>query len=251
MTKKEFSGTSGFSSQNLWYMRQFYLEYREYPNLQQVVGEIPWGQNLLIISRIKDFPAREYYLRMTAEMGWSRNVLLHQIQTDAYRRHYLIKKQHNFEGTLPVALAEQADQAMKDIYALDFLGITKPVVERELERQLINLIPNVWADRFDRSNRICPSCFSYHNENLAFLKFFRYHNLREIIKMGEYEKHIRMAREKLKAVRNAFKNGQHTVVILLLRLLSSLLRLMQPWKTHILELIWKDISFRETDTLKR
>ena len=113
---------------------------------------------------------------MTAEMGWSRNVLLHQIQTDAYRRHHLIKKQHNFESTLPVALAEQADQAMKDIYALDFLGITKPVVERELERQLINLIPNVWADRFDRSNRICPLCFSYHNENLAFLNLFRYDN---------------------------------------------------------------------------
>ena len=141
--RKEFPGTSGFSSQNLWYMRQFYLEYREYPNLQQVVGEIPWGQNLLIISRIKDFPAREYYLRMTTEMGWSRNVLLHQIQTDAYQRHRLIKKQHNFESTLPAVLAEQADQAMKDVYALDFLGITKPVVERELERRLINQIRNV------------------------------------------------------------------------------------------------------------
>jgi predicted nuclease of restriction endonuclease-like (RecB) superfamily len=50
----EFSGVSGFSVQNLWYMRQFYLEYQSFPNLQQLVGEIPWGQNLLIMSKIKD-----------------------------------------------------------------------------------------------------------------------------------------------------------------------------------------------------
>lgn len=45
--RKEFPGESGFSAQNLWYMRQFYLEYKDYKNLQQLVGEIPWGQNLL------------------------------------------------------------------------------------------------------------------------------------------------------------------------------------------------------------
>src|SRR3989304_6103454 len=62
--RKEFLGTTGFSSQNLWYMRQIYLEYREHQNLQQLVGEIPWGQNILIISKIKSVPEREYYLRM-------------------------------------------------------------------------------------------------------------------------------------------------------------------------------------------
>ncbi|MFO0795513.1 MAG: DUF1016 N-terminal domain-containing protein [Candidatus Brocadiaceae bacterium] len=113
---KEFPGMAGFSAQNLWYMRQFYLEYKDHKNLQQLVGEIPWGQNLLILSKVKGLKEREYYLRMTAEMGWSRNVLLHQIQTDAYKRHKLTSKQHNFQKTLPAVLAEQADQAMKDIY---------------------------------------------------------------------------------------------------------------------------------------
>ncbi len=70
--RKEFPGTSGFSSQNLWYMRQFYSEYRDHVNLQQLVGEIPWGHNLLLLSRIKDMQERDYYLRMTAELGWSR-----------------------------------------------------------------------------------------------------------------------------------------------------------------------------------
>lgn len=124
-------------------MRQFYLEYKDYKNLQQLVGEIPWGQNLLILSKVKGLKEREYYLRMTGEMGWSRNVLLHQIQTYAYKRHKLTSKQHNFQKTLPAVLAEQADQAMKDIYTLDFLGITKPVVERELERRLVNQIRDI------------------------------------------------------------------------------------------------------------
>jgi predicted nuclease of restriction endonuclease-like (RecB) superfamily len=52
--KAEFSHKTGFSPQNLWYMRQFYLEYQNKPNLQQLVGEIPWGQNLLILSKVKD-----------------------------------------------------------------------------------------------------------------------------------------------------------------------------------------------------
>jgi len=141
--REEFPGTSGFSSQNLWYMRQFYSEYKDHPDLQQLVGEIPWGQNLLILSKVKDKQEREYYLRMTAEMGWSRNVLLNQIKTRAYLRHKATPKQHNFRDTLPMAIAEQADQAMKDVYALDFLGITRPVVERELERRMVNRIREV------------------------------------------------------------------------------------------------------------
>lgn len=80
---------------------------------------------------------------MTAETGWSRNVLLHQIKTDAYSRHKKAVKQHNFKTTLPAAQAEQADEAMKDVYALDFLGITKPVVERELERRMVNHIKDL------------------------------------------------------------------------------------------------------------
>ncbi|HDO22100.1 MAG TPA: DUF1016 family protein, partial [Nitrospirae bacterium] len=120
--RKEFAGTSGFSTPNLWFMRQMYLEYRDYPNLLQLVREIPWGQNITIMTKVKNVQEREYYLRMTAEMGWSRNVLLNQIKTRAYLRHKATSKQHNFRDTLPMAIAEQADQAMKDVYALDFLG---------------------------------------------------------------------------------------------------------------------------------
>jgi len=144
--KAEFQGRSGFSAQNLWYMRQFYLEYKDLPNLQQLVGEIPWGQNLTIISKIKDPEEREYYLKATGEMGWSRKVLLHQIKSDAYQRHQLANKQHNFEKALSAHLAEQADEAMKDVYMLDMLGITKPVLERELEQKMVAKIQGVMLE---------------------------------------------------------------------------------------------------------
>lgn len=139
----EFPGSSGFSPQNLWLMRQFFLEYRDSSILQQLVGELPWGQNLLIMQKVKTDKERAYYLKATIEMGWSRNVLLNQIKANAYERHALKTKQHNFERALPVHLVEQADKAMKDVYMLDFLGITKPVVEREIERRMVSAIKDV------------------------------------------------------------------------------------------------------------
>lgn len=141
--KKEFPGTSGFSTQNLWYMRQFYQEYQEHINLQQLVGEIPWSSNITIFSKIKDYAAREYYLKATAELGWGRNVLIYQIQMGAYERHLKAPKQHTFKEALPEALAEQADQTMKDVYMLDFLGITKTVVERKIEEKMVAAIKDV------------------------------------------------------------------------------------------------------------
>lgn len=134
--KKEFSTQTGFSTQNLWYMRQFYLTYKDFPDLQQLVGEIPWGQNLVIMSRVKDYKEREYYISKTAEYGWTRDVLAHQIDAGAHLEMDA-QKMHNFPQVLPEHLAEQADKALKDSYILDFLDISKPLHERQLEKNLI------------------------------------------------------------------------------------------------------------------
>jgi predicted nuclease of restriction endonuclease-like (RecB) superfamily len=133
----------GFSPQNLWYMRQFYLEYSDKPNLQQLVGEIPWGQNLLIMSNVKDEAEKLYYLSSTKEQAWTRETLRDQINSNAYKRHRVSKKQHNFTATLPQQLAEQADQSMKDIYMFDMLGIAEPIIETELERRMVEKIKDV------------------------------------------------------------------------------------------------------------
>ncbi len=138
--KEDFETTFGFSTQNLWYMRQFYLEYKDDSILQQLVGELPWGHNILIFSRIKNKKEREYYLKASVEMGWSRNVLLNQIKAGVYHYQKSMPKQHNFSKALPVHLTEQADESIKSVYNLDFLDIAKSVIERELERRLVERI---------------------------------------------------------------------------------------------------------------
>ena len=135
--RREFEGHSGYSARNLWDMRRFYITYKDFANLRQLVAEIPWGHHLLILQKASSPEEREYYLRRTAEMAWSRNVLLNQLKAKAYERHLAGPKQHNFQQTLPEHLAEQADEMIKSRYSLEFLGINEPMLETELERRLL------------------------------------------------------------------------------------------------------------------
>lgn len=137
---KIVDGVKGYSPQNLWRMRQFYLDYKDNTNLLELALTIPWGQNLLIMHQIKDVKEKEYYLNATNKLGWSRAVLLNQIKANAYQHHLIDPKQSNFEKALPVHLSEQANEAMKSEYNLDFLGITKPILEKELENRLVENI---------------------------------------------------------------------------------------------------------------
>jgi len=130
-----FPGIGGFSTQNLWYMRQFFQEYNATPNLQPLVGEIGWAHNLAILSRCKDPLEREFYLRMTRKFGWSRNVLIHQIDNQSYEKSML--GQTNFDQTLTPELRAQAKLAVKDEYMFDFLELGEQYSERELERALM------------------------------------------------------------------------------------------------------------------
>ncbi len=137
---KTVDGAKGYSPQNLWRMRQFYLEYKNKTELLEIAFTIPWGQNLLIMHKIKDNKEKMYYLNATDKLGWSRSVLLNQIKAGAYKHHLVNPKLSNFNKALPVHLSEQANEAMKSEYNLDFLGITKPILERELENRLVENI---------------------------------------------------------------------------------------------------------------
>jgi len=157
----EFAGMEGFSARNLWYMRNFYAEntapkilqqfvaelttlgtpppseLEGRAKLQQLVAEIPWGHHVLILNKIHEPGVRLYYLRAAAKLGWSRNVLLNQIKARAYERSLAEGKTHNFPAVLPEYLAEQAEEALKSSYNLEFLGIRREVKERELEDRLV------------------------------------------------------------------------------------------------------------------
>jgi predicted nuclease of restriction endonuclease-like (RecB) superfamily len=112
------------------------------PILAQAVRElaaaVPWGHHVLLLGRIKSPPALLYYLRATAQFGWSRNVLLNQIKAGTYERAVTEKKTHNFRLALPEYLAEQADEMLKSSYNLEFLGLRRAVKERDLENRLIS-----------------------------------------------------------------------------------------------------------------
>jgi predicted nuclease of restriction endonuclease-like (RecB) superfamily len=136
--QKEHSGMNGFSSQNLWYMRQFYLNYRNEAKLQQLVGEISWGSNIIIFSRCKSNDERRFYLEMSRKFGWSRNILVHQIESQSYEKYLL--NQTNFDENVPEKYKGQAKLAVKDEYTFDFLELSEEHSEKELENALIGRI---------------------------------------------------------------------------------------------------------------
>jgi predicted nuclease of restriction endonuclease-like (RecB) superfamily len=135
-----FPGAQGFSPQNLWLMRQFVLEYSELPKLQQLVGELPWGHNVLIMQKVKNLDARAFYLRAAAHAGWSRNILLNQIKARAWQRSLKQEKSHNFKRALPSNVASRAADMLKSSYDLGFLGTSRLKDERDLENRLIDRV---------------------------------------------------------------------------------------------------------------
>jgi len=68
--QQDFPGIKGFSIQNLWNMRAFYLEYHENEKLQPLVREISWTKNIVILQKSKDDLEREFYIQMTKRYGW-------------------------------------------------------------------------------------------------------------------------------------------------------------------------------------
>lgn len=151
----------GFSPGNLWRMRQFFEVHSDPEFLAQLAREmktgdrqtnreailaqlarellaqVPWWHHVELLAKVKAPAARLFYLRATAQFGWSRAVLLNQIKAQAFERAKSEKKTHNFAVALPEHFAEQADEMLKSRYNLEFLGLARPMRERELEDKLI------------------------------------------------------------------------------------------------------------------
>lgn len=134
----EFPDVAGFSWRNLFNMSEFYAAYRAAPKLQPLVAMIGWAHNLVIFQRCKDPLEREFYIRMTMKFGWTRNVLIHQIENQSYEKTLL--GQTNFDKAVPPEIRAQAKLAMKDEYTFDFLELGEEHNERDLERALVGRI---------------------------------------------------------------------------------------------------------------
>jgi predicted nuclease of restriction endonuclease-like (RecB) superfamily len=104
--------------------------------VQQAAAQIPWFHNCAILDKVKKPCEREWYIRQTIQNGWSRHVLIHQIESGLYRRQG--KALTNFTRTLPAQQSELAQQIIKDPYNFEFLTLADEARERELERALID-----------------------------------------------------------------------------------------------------------------
>lgn len=135
--KLDFPQATGYSVRNLKYMAKFALTYPDREFVQQVVAQIPWGQNIVLMDKVSDEAARQWYLAQCRENGWSRNVLVHQIESGLYERQALAPKVSNFGGRLPAPQSELALQAMKDPYIFDFIPFGEDMVERDIEQALV------------------------------------------------------------------------------------------------------------------
>ena len=130
-----FPEMKGFSRSNLMYMRAFHEAWPDEAIVQQLVGLLPWGQNLLLLTKLKTRAEREWYAAKAIEHGWSRNVMWHHISTQLQQRSG--NAVSNFEKRLPSPDSELAQQTLKDPYVFDFLGVSEEALERDIEGAMV------------------------------------------------------------------------------------------------------------------
>jgi len=133
--RAEFPDMEGLSTRNFKYMRSFAEAWPDDSILQQLAAQLPWTHNCILLDKVKAPPERLWYAQQTIENGWSRNVLVMQIESGLYRRQGTAVT--NFRATLPEPDSDLAQQLIKDPYMFDFLALAKDARERELESGLL------------------------------------------------------------------------------------------------------------------
>ena len=135
--KMSFPESKGYSVRNLKYMAKFAEAYPDREFVQQVVAQIPWGHNIILMDKVSNPDERVWYIQKTIENSWSRNVLVHQIESGLYKRQVSAEKVSNFEHRLPSPQSELAVQTMKDPYVFDFIPFREDMLERDIEQALV------------------------------------------------------------------------------------------------------------------
>ena len=133
--KKEFPNMSGFSLRNIQYMKKWYQFYSIVQQPVAQIFQIPWGHNIHIITKCKRVDEALFYVRETIENGYSRAVLIHQIESNLFGRKS--KAITNFEQKLPAIQSDLAQEITKDPYNFDFLALRQRYDEKDLEDALM------------------------------------------------------------------------------------------------------------------
>ena len=133
----EYPESSGYSVRNLKYMSKFAELYPDEEIVQEVLAQITWYHNVTLMDKIKNNDISIWYAKQTAQNGWSRNVLVHQLESGLYERQACTEKIANFDRTLPPPQSELALQTMKDPYIFDFVSFKDDIVEKDIETALV------------------------------------------------------------------------------------------------------------------
>ena len=136
--RQAFPELKGFSPRNLKYMRAFAEAWPDETLVQQVAAQIPWFHNCVLLDKLAEPDARIWYARQAIEYGWSRTVLVHQIESNLYQRRG--RALTNFARTLPAPQSDLAQHLLKDPYTFDFLSLGEAAQERDLEQALLTHI---------------------------------------------------------------------------------------------------------------
>ena len=140
----EFPGAKGFSLRNLKYMRAFAEAWPNREFVQQVVAQISWGNNVVLLDRVKDIEQRKAYARLAAENGWSRSTLVREIANNGASNFG--RATNNFALTMPIADSEAAIRAIRDSYDFTFLGLEKKTRENKVRQTLVEKVARFMLD---------------------------------------------------------------------------------------------------------
>ncbi|NOU46081.1 MAG: DUF1016 domain-containing protein [Bacteroidales bacterium] len=133
--RDEFPDMVGFSKTNLYNIKRLYQFYKGDEFFHQLGGKIPWRHHVEIFTKAQSLTEAHFYITETVENGWSRDALALQIKIQLFQRQG--KSITNFKQSLPEPMSDLAQQALKDPYVFDFMTMTKPFHEKDIEHQLL------------------------------------------------------------------------------------------------------------------
>ncbi|MGD1008016.1 MAG: PDDEXK nuclease domain-containing protein [Ignavibacteriaceae bacterium] len=168
--RTEFPDMKGLNIRNIKYMRAFAEAYPNFSNLSEVqvnksvmrsneivqvplaqltkstdtqimqaaLAQLSWYHHITILDKVKDPKDRLFYIQKTIENGWSRDVMVHQIEGELHKRQGQIT--NNFQNTISPPHSELVQQVFKDPYKFEFIYLGKEATERDLEDALTNQI---------------------------------------------------------------------------------------------------------------
>lgn len=139
--KLEYPTSTGYSTRNLKYMKKFYLEYKDDEEVQQLVAQVPWGHNIVLMEKIDNKEIRKIYLQGIIKNNWGRSMLVHQIEHGYHLR--IGGSTNNFKITMPENDSDLANYTIKDPYIFDFVSLKNDYKELDLENAMLNKIKNL------------------------------------------------------------------------------------------------------------